>query len=90
MDDMTSMDTGATSGGYCIEIRVDANNQVSVGVEPLEKEIAEEAGGAEEKYQAVKSIQEAMVIVKDIYANAGNVKEGMAQSSNEMSEGYSE
>lgn len=89
---MTSMDTGATSGGYCIEIRVDANNKVSVGVEPLKDEMSEEGaeGGKEESYQPVKSIQEAMAIVKDIYANAGNVKEGMAQSTNEMNEGYSE
>lgn len=79
MDDMKQ-------GGYCIEIRVDANNQVSVGVEPLNEK--PEAG--EGDYQPVKSIQEAMAVVKDIFANSGNVQEGMKQSMSEMSEGYAE
>lgn len=88
MDDMTNMAEDSTSGGYCIEIRVDANNKVSVGVEPLKEEVTED--GAEENYQPVKSIQEAMAVVKDIFANSGNVKEGMAQSMGDMNEGYAE
>jgi len=79
MDDMKQ-------GGYCIEIRVDADNKVSVGVESTSDKPEYEEG----EYQQVGSIQEAMAIVKDIFANSGNVQEGMKQSMSDMSEGYSE
>lgn len=79
MDDMKQ-------GGYCIEIRVDADNKVSVGVDS----ISDKPESDESEYQQVGSIQEAMAIVKDIFANQGNVQEGMKQSMSDMSEGYEE
>lgn len=79
MDDMKQ-------GGYCIEIRVGADNKVSVGVDS----ISDKPESDENEYQQVGSIQEAMAIVKDIFANSGNVEEGMKQSAEDMKAGYSE
>lgn len=82
------------SQGYCIEIRVDADGKIKVGVESLADEQAEESQGGEpaesedsEEYQEVGSIGEALRVVKDIYTNAGNMQD-MGANESEMDSGY--
>lgn len=86
-----------TSGGYCIEVRVDADGKIKVGVESLADEQAEDAQGGEpaaegddndnEQYQEVGSIGEALKLVKQIYAGAGEMQD-MGAGMDEMSAGY--
>lgn len=87
-------DAPDTSQGYCIEIRVDADGKIKVGVESLADEQAEESQGAEpaegddsEQYQEVGSIGEALKLVKQIYSSAGEMQD-MGAGMDEMNSGY--
>lgn len=70
------------AGGYCIGIKVDAQGQVSVGVEPAKDEAAEEAASPSggEKYQTVKSFKDALMLAMDIYKNQGQIQTGGDES----------
>ena len=61
--------------GYEICIRVDAQNQISVGVESASAESSEQPGGeqGESGYQSVESIDQALQVAGDIYKNSGQI-----------------
>ena len=78
------------SGGYCVEIRVDAQGKISVGVEPLAAEAQEEGaegGGDDEGYQSVNTIGDAVRLVREIYNHAGSLQADSA-GEDQMAEGY--
>lgn len=92
MDQSTDTDDTSTdmSGGYCIEIRVDSQGKMSVGVEPLAEEDKEEGGEGEgdgEDYQPVASVGEACKLVREIVAHAGQMADTGADS-DAMAAGY--
>jgi hypothetical protein len=94
------------SKGYCIELKVKADGSMTVGVEPLDEEMSEEAGAAgssgapadpsadpseagetDDDAQPVSSLGDAIRVIKDIVAHAGDMTE-MANSQDAMSSGY--
>lgn len=84
------------SKGYCIEIKVKADGTISVGVESLPEEDAEESAGsagdadpeeANDGAQEVSSIREAIKIVMDIYQHSGEIADAGADQA-QMSSGY--
>lgn len=77
------------SGGYCIEIRVDGQGKLSVGVEPLAAEASEEGaeGGQDESYQSVNTIGDAVRLVREIYNHAGSLQADTA-GEDQMAAGY--
>ena len=77
------------SQGYTIEIKVGADQSISVGVEPNTEEDAEEqgeAGGAEETQQ-VGNIREACKLVMAIFAASGEMQDSGADDA-QMAAGY--
>lgn len=103
MDDMSNQaapadteDTGTDmSGGYVIEIRCTPDGKFAVGVEPLAEESQEEGAGAAGEgedgesadHQSVGSLGEALKLVREIVAHAGEMTDTTA-SADEMSAGY--
>jgi hypothetical protein len=75
------------SGGYVIEIRVSADNKISVGVEPLAEESQEESGEGSDDYQPVASVGEACKLIREIVAHAGQMADSGADA-DAMSAGY--
>jgi hypothetical protein len=63
----------AQQSGYCIEIHVSADNQITVGVEPESAESAEGETQPDNGGQAVSSIREALQVAMDIFKNGGQV-----------------
>lgn len=77
-------------GGYCIEIKVTADNRILVGVDPEGPEEAEpEAteGDEADEYQEVGSIGEACRLAREIYASAGKPQDVAAEQA-DMTAGY--
>ena len=72
------------AGGYCIEIYVTPDGKMSVAVEP---KMAEESAPGEEAAQPVANIGEAMRLVREIVANAGEMTD-MGAGQDEMGAGY--
>ena len=72
-------------GGYCIEIHIGADGQISIGVETEAEEDAEhEATGQEPERTPVKGIREAMEVVLDIFKSGGQ----MAEANDQFAEGF--
>lgn len=88
--DQTTDNSDDMSGGFCIELRVTADGKMSIGVESLDDEAAEEGGeggSSDEDYQPVKSLQEAFKLIKEIVAHGGN-QQDMQASASDMASGY--
>lgn len=87
MQDMADEQEGAAEagaeqgqGGYSIEIYVDGDGKISVGVESGAEEASEhQATGQEPERTPVKGIREALEIVMDIYKNQGQMNAGEDQ-----------
>jgi hypothetical protein len=77
------------SQGYCIELKVKADGSMTIGVEPLAEEQSEESGedGSEDDSQPVSSLGDAIRVIKDIVAHAGDISD-MQGSQDAMSSGY--
>lgn len=78
-----------TSNGYCIEIKV-KGDQISVSVEPLSEEDAEESGGGApdaEEEQVVSSAREAAKLVVQIINSQGAMADTGADDA-AMEQGY--
>jgi hypothetical protein len=77
------------SQGYCIELRVKADGTMTIGVEPLAEEQSEESGesGEDDDTQPVSSLGDAIRVIKDIVAHAGDISD-MQGSQDAMSSGY--
>ena len=79
-----------TSNGYSIEIRVAADQSITVSVEPASTEDAEEQGGGaetDEDSQPVASIREACKLVTQIFASQGELPDTGADDA-QMTAGY--
>jgi hypothetical protein len=73
------------SSGYCIEIKVDSQGNMKVGVEPSSDEEGEDDN--DDDFQEVDNLQQAFKLIKEIVSHAGNMAD-MTQSSDEMDQGY--
>lgn len=72
------------SAGYVIEIRCTPDGLHKVGVEPMTPEMAE---ADDSQFQEVANIGEAMKLVREIAAHAGNMVDTKA-SDDAMAAGY--
>lgn len=92
-DPAQGADSGApdASSGYEICIRVDANQQITVSVDPIDPADQSDGSGGDgsgpEDSQAVPSIRAACQVVMDIYKNAGQMEDAGAEQDS-MSSGY--
>jgi hypothetical protein len=59
--------------GYCIEIKVGADGQITVSVEESQQETTEEPEG-DANAHPVGSIKEACQLVMDLYKNSGQIQ----------------
>lgn len=83
------------SQGYVIELRCMPGGKYSIGVEPMAEEQGEESAGAPgaspepagDDFQPVANIGEAMKLIREIIAHAGQMTDTGA-SQDEMSAGY--
>jgi len=82
------------SNGYEITIKVDANQQITVSVDPASPDDDSGSGGGsddgsgdDESSQAVPSIKAACQVVMDIFKNAGQMTDGGAEQ-DAMAGGY--
>jgi hypothetical protein len=78
------------SNGYTIELTVKPDGSMTIGVEPIAEEQSEEsgeAGGDAEDTQSVSSLGDAIRVIKDIVAHAGDISD-MQGSQDAMSSGY--
>lgn len=74
-----------TSGGFVIEIKVGADGQMSVGVEPASEE-ASEGGDESGEYQPVASLPELFKLIKQLIASNG--EQATSDDQSEMDEAY--
>ena len=77
------------SQGYCIELNVAADGSMTIGVEPASVEAGEEGSGDtdQEDTQPVANLAEALRLIKDIVAHAGQIEDAVAGNT-DMAAGY--
>jgi hypothetical protein len=77
------------SNGYTIELCVKPDGSMTIGVEPIAEEQSEESGesGGDGDTQPVSSLGDAIRVIKDIVAHAGDISD-MQGSQDAMSSGY--
>lgn len=79
------------SNGFTIELNVGLDGKMTVSVEPAAEESSEEGSGSDgsddDEAQPVANIGEALKLIREIVAHAGQMTDTSA-SNDEMSSGY--